>query len=122
MNKMLKVLKALGEKNRLRVFVVLKHANELCVCQVADFLGLALGTVSRHMSILNDAGLIRSSKKGRWTYYSFAGDIDPILMEWVNRAVENDPSVPEDIKRIEAILDEYENEKHPFAKARKNCD
>ncbi len=87
MESILSISKALGEKNRLRVFLALMDTEELCVCDVGDFLELAPATVSRHMSILHQAGLIESEKRGRWVYYRMDTSVDPRLLEWIRNSV-----------------------------------
>ncbi|MDC0358024.1 metalloregulator ArsR/SmtB family transcription factor [Oligoflexia bacterium] len=67
----LAVLKAVADENRLRVMNVLKKG-ELCVCQITALLALAPSTVSKHMSILKQHGLVESRKEGRWIYYRLA--------------------------------------------------
>ncbi len=62
------VARALGDPTRLRVLHALSR-RELCVCQITELAGLAPSTVSRHMSLLQDAGLVESRKEGRWVYY-----------------------------------------------------
>ena len=58
------VLKAAGEPSRLRILKVLEEG-ELCGCHLVDLLGSAQPTVSRHLSILRAAGLVRERKEGR---------------------------------------------------------
>jgi DNA-binding transcriptional ArsR family regulator len=62
------IFKALADESRLRTFNVLQRG-ELCVCQITELLNLAPSTVSKHMSILRQAGLVESRKEGRWIYY-----------------------------------------------------
>ena len=62
------IFKALSDESRLRTFHVLSRG-ELCVCQITELLGLAPSTVSKHMSVLKQAGLVESRKDGRWIYY-----------------------------------------------------
>lgn len=64
-----RVFKALGDENRLRTVLALHDVAELCVCQIVALLDLAPSTVSRHLQILRDAGLVTSRKKGRWVHY-----------------------------------------------------
>jgi DNA-binding transcriptional ArsR family regulator len=45
------------------------QGGELCICQIIALLELAPSTVSKHMSILKQAGLVKSRKEGRWIYY-----------------------------------------------------
>lgn len=65
------VLRALGDDHRLRAALVLRR-HELCVCQIVELLQLAPSTVSKHLAILKDAGLVESRKRGRWVYYRAA--------------------------------------------------
>lgn len=66
------IAKALGDEGRVRVLALLKEG-ELCLCQIIDILDLAPSTVSKHMSILREAGLIDQRKEGRWHFYRLAG-------------------------------------------------
>lgn len=65
------VTKALSDPNRIRALMALR-SGELCVCQIIELLGLAPSTVSKHMSILKQAGLVDSRKDSRWVYYRLA--------------------------------------------------
>lgn len=71
MREALRVFAALSDENRLRLLFALRRG-ELCVCQLIELLGLSPSTVSRHLSILRDAGLLDSRKAGRWVYYRVA--------------------------------------------------
>lgn len=64
-------MKALSDPNRVRV-VKLLHAGELCVCEITEVLGLAQSTVSKHLKILEDAGLVEKNRQGTWMIYSLA--------------------------------------------------
>lgn len=66
------ITKALADENRLRALSALDQG-ELCVCQIIGLLGLAPSTVSKHMAILRQAGLVESRKCGRWIYYRLPG-------------------------------------------------
>jgi ArsR family transcriptional regulator, arsenate/arsenite/antimonite-responsive transcriptional repressor len=65
------IFKALGDPNRIRIIKMLE-VRELCVCEVREVLGLATATVSRHLAILREAGLITDSKSGKWVNYRLA--------------------------------------------------
>ena len=67
----LKIFGALSDESRLRMLFALRHG-ELCVCQLIELMGLSASTVSKHLSILRDAGLLDSRKAGRWVYYRMA--------------------------------------------------
>ena len=68
MRELLKTLKAAGDENRLRILNMLR-LRPLCVCEIADVLGLAQSTVSRHLKMLEDCGLLERSKEGLWVEY-----------------------------------------------------
>ncbi|GMV91192.1 MAG: hypothetical protein AMXMBFR82_09700 [Candidatus Hydrogenedentota bacterium] len=68
MRRFIELARALSDENRVRALIALKN-RELCVCQIMAMLALAPSTVSKHMSILKQAGLVDSDKRGRWVYY-----------------------------------------------------
>jgi len=70
---LLAVMKALADPSRLRIVAALQ-GRELCLCQIVELVGLATSTVSRHMSILEQARLVDARKDGRWTYFRLAGE------------------------------------------------
>jgi ArsR family transcriptional regulator len=66
------VFKALADPNRLRLLSIVKAAEsgESCVCDLTEPLDLGQPTVSHHLKILVDAGLLHREKRGTWAYYS----------------------------------------------------
>jgi DNA-binding transcriptional ArsR family regulator len=102
------ITKALTDENRLRILMALRE-REMCVCQVTGFLDLSPSTTSKHLSILRQARLIESRKRGKWVYYT-VGDLPgapPMVREavaWASRALESDPLILEDQRRIHEIL------------------
>jgi ArsR family transcriptional regulator len=66
------VFKALADPNRLRLLSIVKGAGggEACVCDLTEPLDLGQPTVSHHLKILVDAGLLHREKRGTWAYYS----------------------------------------------------
>ncbi len=71
MKKFIRVMKALSDPNRVRVLKILE-GKTLCVCEIQAILGLAQSTVSKHMKILEDAGLVERERQGSWIIYSQA--------------------------------------------------
>jgi ArsR family transcriptional regulator len=63
-----KTLKAVGDRNRLRIVKMLER-RPMCVCELRAVLGLAQPSVSKHLKILRDAGLIADQQDGLWTNY-----------------------------------------------------
>ena len=115
----LRVFGALSDESRLRMLFALRHG-ELCVCQLIELMGLAPSTVSKHLSILRDAGLLDSRKEGRWVYYRVANKpafpmfsarggsasgggkkVAPIF-----QSLEKSPAVQSDDKRLKRICGE----------------
>jgi ArsR family transcriptional regulator, arsenate/arsenite/antimonite-responsive transcriptional repressor len=64
------VAKALGDPVRLQLVDVLrKHAGKVCVCELVPLFDLSQPTVSHHLKILRDAGIVNSERRGLWAYY-----------------------------------------------------
>ena len=70
-----KIFKALADSNRLRILSIIAadENEETCVCDLSDPVGLGQPTVSHHLKILVEAGLLQREKRGVWAYFS----IDP---------------------------------------------
>jgi ArsR family transcriptional regulator, arsenate/arsenite/antimonite-responsive transcriptional repressor len=66
------ILKALADPTRLRLvsMVAAHEGGEACVCELTDPLGLAQPTISHHLKILVDAGILTRDKRGKWAYYA----------------------------------------------------
>jgi len=65
----IKVMRALRDPNRVKIVKMLQHG-ELCVCEIQAALGVSQPTVSKHVKILEAAGLVSSRKDGLWVHYS----------------------------------------------------
>jgi len=70
------VLKAIAEPTRLRLIslVAAHEGAEACVCDLTDPVGLSQPTVSHHLKVLVDAGLLAREQRGRWAYYRLIPD------------------------------------------------
>ena len=67
--KMALVFKALSDENRIRVLKLL-HGGEKCACKLLEELNISQPTLSHHMKILCDAGIVTGRKEGKWMHYS----------------------------------------------------
>ena len=107
MREFMALTRALADKNRVRMLLALQ-GGELCVCQITELFGLAASTISKHLSILYQAGLVDSRKAGRWIYYSLRGNGASApareAIRWAARAVAGDPRAVEDAARLKKIL------------------
>lgn len=83
MKKTLEQLKALSDRNRLRVVAALFHIDELCACQMVELLEVTGATASRHMGLLVRAGIVESRKEGRWVYYRLGSALDSRFRQWL---------------------------------------
>ena len=63
------IFKALGDENRIRVLRLLQ-GGEKCACKLLEELNISQPTLSHHMKILCDAGLVKGRREGKWTHYS----------------------------------------------------
>ena len=63
------IFKALSDENRIRILKLL-HSGEKCACKLLEELNIRQPTLSHHMKILCDAGLVLGRKEGKWTHYS----------------------------------------------------
>ncbi|MGI6635528.1 MAG: ArsR/SmtB family transcription factor [Christensenellales bacterium] len=65
-----RIFKALCDPNRLTVLGLLR-SGEKCACHLLEELEIGQPTLSHHMRILCDSGIVQSRKEGKWSYYSF---------------------------------------------------
>jgi ArsR family transcriptional regulator len=121
MDQMVRITKALSDRSRLRVVMALTDNEELCVCQITEMLNLAMPTVSRHMSVLQNAGLVKSRKDSRWVYYRLSETFPKQCLNWLKEALMNSEAFAEDQKRMEAILSCNLDELCRIQKKRRMC-
>jgi DNA-binding transcriptional ArsR family regulator len=107
MREFMNITKALADENRIRALLALSKG-ELCVCQITELFGLAPSTISKHLSVLYQAGLVESRKDGRWIYYKLPGNDAPVLVRgaiaWMQKSLDGNPRVAEDKQALKRIL------------------
>jgi ArsR family transcriptional regulator len=74
---LLRVLKAISDESRLRILNLIVAADEICVCDIERTLGFSQTKVSRHLTILKAADLVRDRRQGLWTLYTYVGNNEP---------------------------------------------
>ena len=67
------IFKALGDENRIRILKML-HSGEKCACKLLEELNISQPTLSHHMKILCDVGIVTGRKESKWTHYSICCD------------------------------------------------
>jgi DNA-binding transcriptional ArsR family regulator len=106
MREFMTITKALADPNRVRILLSLRRG-ELCVCQITELLDLATSTISKHLSILNQAGLILSRKTERWVYYRLPDKSAPIVVreafDWAKKSLGRSDEAVADARRLQKI-------------------
>lgn len=64
------VLKALADPVRLRLVSLISQAGEACVCDLPEALGRSQPTISHHLKVLTEAGIVDREQRGRWAWFS----------------------------------------------------
>jgi ArsR family transcriptional regulator len=107
MNSAPSFFRALGDDTRWRI-VRLVMDRALCVCELADILGMPQSSVSSHVQIIRKAALLESERCGKWMYFRIHTKHHPLL----TRLIESFPNSPEqktDLKKAKARLKDREN-------------
>jgi ArsR family transcriptional regulator len=80
-----RVAKALGVPIRLQLVDVLrKHAGKVCVCELTPLFDVGQPTVSHHLKVLRDAGIVDCERPGLWAYYYVLPDALEEFTRWLN--------------------------------------
>lgn len=107
MREFMAITKALSDPNRVRVLLALRQG-ELCVCQITELFGLATSTISKHLSILSQAGLILSRKSERWVYYRLPAKAAPVAvreaLDWVKKSLAQTDEAAQDAAKLKKIM------------------
>jgi ArsR family transcriptional regulator, arsenate/arsenite/antimonite-responsive transcriptional repressor len=79
------VAKALGDPVRLQLVDVLRrHAGKVCVCELVPLFDLSQPTVSHHLKVLREVGIVGSERVGLWAYYFVIPDALEELSGWLS--------------------------------------
>jgi ArsR family transcriptional regulator, arsenate/arsenite/antimonite-responsive transcriptional repressor len=96
MKQFILVMKALSDPNRVAVLKILEQG-ERCVCEIQYLLELAQPTVSKHMKILEEAGLVKRRRQGTWILYSLSNGEESVyartMLDQLKGWLGNDPAV-----------------------------
>src|SRR5829696_1586127 len=77
--------KAIADPVRLQLVDVLrKHAGKVCVCELVPLFDLSQPTISHHLKVLRDAGIVDSERQGLWAYYYVTPDSLKELSAWLS--------------------------------------
>ncbi len=106
MRPFIRVMKALSDPNRVKVMKML-GVRPLCVCEITAILGLAQPTVSKHLKVLEEAGLVESWKEGSWVNYRlpeqpenrYAAELLTLLPGWLG----DEPQVKDALLQVSTV-------------------
>ena len=79
-----KVFRALSDRTRLHLMLLLLGEDRLCVCELVHALDASQSRISRHLGQLRDLGMVLDERRGQWVYYR----LHPALPEWVQRVLD----------------------------------
>ena len=100
------IFRALSDPNRLRIVKMLEQ-RELCVCEVREVLNLSTSTVSRHLTILRDAGLILDRKDGKWVNFRLNADLDDgmvrPLLSVLKKGLADEKQILQDREKVKRV-------------------
>ena len=82
-----RVFKALCDENRLMILEMLQ-TGEKCACHLLDQMNISQSTLSHHMKILCESGIVGSRKEGKWTYYSISSEGSEYAVELLKQLTE----------------------------------
>lgn len=101
------IAKALADRTRLRILMALA-GGELCVCQIVELCRLAPSTISRHLQVLANAGLLATRKDGRWIYCRLSEKGAPenvrAALRWARGCLSEDSQIAGDKKALGKII------------------
>lgn len=96
------VFRALADETRWRIARLVAD-RALCVCELADILGMPQSSISSHVQIIRKAGMLESETCGKWTYFQIANSYLPLLKAALKLFPES-PDFTGDLERTEARL------------------
>ncbi len=102
----LRVIKALSDRNRVKIVKLLQR-RELCVCELQQALDVSQPTVSKHLKILEAAGLVTWRRQGLWVNYMVTGSAEnpyaTVLLANLRHWLEDDPEIRDLLRRLPEI-------------------
>ena len=106
MKQLTAVARALAEPNRVRILAALR-GGELCVCELCDVLALSQSTLSTHLRVIRQAGLVTARRQGKWMYYAVKPEAAVLvggLFSLFGESLEGDRRLDADVNRLSKRL------------------
>ena len=106
MKEMVKVFKAVADPNRIRILKMLQ-LKKMCVCELSAVLGITQPSVSRHLSMLRDAGLVKDERDSQWINYQLCEEkvnkYAPVIMGNIRKWINEDPRISRDAGMLKTL-------------------
>ena len=102
---------AIADPTRVRILTALRRS-ELCVCELVDALEVGQSTLSSHLQVLRQTGMVITRKEGRWVYYSFdkrKTALMDAIFSLFEKGIRSDPRLIRDAQRMKGRLAMREN-------------
>ena len=103
MDNLVTQLKELGDDNRFRIMMMLRERS-LCSCELLRVLNIAGGTLSAHLKVLKESGLMCQHKKGRWVLCSIADESAADLIGYLARRVGSADTFHRDLEIVRTMV------------------
>ena len=105
MRELIAIARALCDPTRIRVIAALRNG-ELCVCELADALDISQSSLSSHLQICRQAGVLTTRKESRWIYYSLSSRYAPLIETIFSElpTVRTDEQLRRDARRLKKRL------------------
>ena len=106
MDKETKILRALGEPNRLRLATLLAAEGEVCVCRLASAMDEPEYKVSRHLGVMRSVGFVEARREGTWMYYKLAEPscaLQSHLISFLAKGFDSHPIIKADREHLKLV-------------------
>jgi len=94
MDVFLKTIGAVNDETRVSILRFINENKKVCVCDIENSFNMIQSRISRHLKILKDAGFLKSSRDGRWSYYSIKSPLDIFRQNILKEISYLDISIP----------------------------
>lgn len=94
--KLADIYKALGDPTRLKIIALL-NLRDFCVCELVPIFNISQPAVSKHMSRLKTAGLVRETRRGQWVFYSLNNE----ALDTVGKSLGKLPDMSVEVKKLD---------------------
>lgn len=102
MKDLVSTAKAFADSSRVRILMALRN-RELCVCELCDALDVTQSTLSTHLQVIRNAGLVSARKHGKWMYYAIAPRKERLvkaLFQFFSDSLKTDAALQRDKKKL----------------------